>query len=325
MANKTDQTIDTQWVADRLTALPAPPELEVNVEMRLRQVQDKEHRRQQRRRAVAWTLSSVTLPFLLFLSFPSNRARAQLLLQRFVLRGIQIVGVRPDLYPTLLFEWTIRPVPAHMVSGPDEAAKEAGFVPSLPDWTMISQPVPSFGISVMGGGAGNFNIRVSDLRSALSRAGASDVTVPDSWDGTRIGVEGSPIVYVNARGFMLIQFLPSRIETPPGFSIEKFFELLLRIGGVPGPNARIIAERMGRNPTALLGIPDPQAETREIALRSGPGVLIENTDGHPAPRGCNVCPNHAEVVLAWQTSSRFYILKTELNEARAIEVANSLP
>src|SRR6516225_1926015 len=109
MANKTDQTIGTQWVADRIAALSAPPELEVNVEMRLREVQDKDHRRQQRRRAVAWTLSSVTLSFLLLLSFPSNRARAQLLFQRFVLKGIQIVGVRPDLYSTLLFEWTIRP------------------------------------------------------------------------------------------------------------------------------------------------------------------------------------------------------------------------
>src|SRR5215471_6314182 len=155
MANKTDQTIDTQWVADRLAALPAPPELELNIEMRLRQVQEKQHRREQRRHAIVWTLSTVTLSFLLLLSFPSNRARAQLLLQRFVLRGIQIVGVRPDLYSTLLFEWTIHPVPAHMVSGPDEAAKEAGFVPNLPDWTMVSQPVPSFGIGVMGAGAGS--------------------------------------------------------------------------------------------------------------------------------------------------------------------------
>jgi hypothetical protein len=325
MANKTDQTIGTQWVADRIAALSAPPELEVNVEMRLREVQDKDHRRQQRRRAVAWTLSSVTLSFLLLLSFPSNRARAQLLFQRFVLKGIQIVGVRPDLYSTLLFEWTIRPVPAHMVSGPDEAAKQAGFVPNLPDWTMVSQPVPSFGIGVMGAGAGNFDIRVSDLRSALSRAGAGDVTVPDSWDGARIGVEISPTIYVNARGFMLIQFLPGRIETPPGFSIEKFFEVLLRIGSVPAPNPRIIAERMGRNPTALLGFPDPKIETREIALRSGTGILMENIDGHNPPRGCVLCPALREVVLAWQTPSRFYILKTELNEASAIEVANSLP
>jgi hypothetical protein len=325
MANKTDQTIDTQWVADRLTALPAPPELEVNVEMRLRQVQGKEHRRQQRRRSIVWTLSTVTLSFLLLLSFPSNRARAQLLLQRFVLRGIQIVGLRPDLYSTLLFEWTIRPVPTHMVTGPDAAEREAGFVPNLPDWTMVSQPVPSFGIGVMGAGAGSFDIRVSDLRSVLSRAGASDVAVPDSWDGTRIGVEISPTIYVNARGFMLIQFLPGRIEAPPGFSIEKFFEVLLRIGGVPAPSARIIAARMGQNPTALLGFPDPKIETREITLRSGTGILMENTDGHTPPSGCVLCPSLREVVLAWQTSSRFYILKTELNEARAIEVANSLP
>jgi hypothetical protein len=325
MANKTDQTIGAQWVADRLASLPAPAEVELNIEMRLRQVQEKQHRRQQRRRAIVWTLSTVTLSFLLLLSFPSNRARAQLLLQRFVLRGIQIVGVRPDLYSTLLFEWTIRPVPAHMVTGPDAAAREAGFVPNLPDWTMVSQPVPSFGIGVMGAGAGSFEIRVSDLRSALSHAGASDVTVPDSWDGTRIGVEISPTIYVNARGFMLIQFLPGRIETPPGFSIEKFFEVLLRIGGVPAPNARIIAARMGGNPTALLGFPDPKIETREIALRSGTGILMENIDGHNPPRGCVLCPDLREVVLAWQTSSRFYILKTELNEARAIEVANSLP
>jgi hypothetical protein len=52
---------------------------------------------------------------------------------------------------------------------------------------------------------------------------------------------------------------------------------------------------------------------------------MENIDGHNPPRGCVLCPGLREVVLAWQTPIRFYILKTELNEARAIAVANSLP
>ena len=58
-----------------------------------------------------------------------------------------------------------------MVVGPDQAAREAGFTPYLPDWTMISQPVPSFGIGVVGAGSGRFKVRVADLRAALHQAG----------------------------------------------------------------------------------------------------------------------------------------------------------
>jgi hypothetical protein len=75
----------------------------------------------------------------------------------------------------------------------------------------------------------------------------------------------------------------------------------------------------------LLGIPDPDTEVREISLRSGTGVLIENTDGHNPPKECVLCPGLREVILAWQTTQRTYIMKTELNAACAIEVANSLP
>src|SRR5207244_1157907 len=130
----------------------------------------------------------------------------------------------------------------------------------------------------------------------------SDITVPNTWDGVAIGVEISPTIYVNARGFVLIQCLPAHVVTPPGFSIGDFVEVLLRIGGMPGANARILAEKMGTSPGGLLGIPDPYAEIREISLRSGTGVLIENTDGHNPPNGCVLCPGPREVALAWQTS-----------------------
>jgi hypothetical protein len=268
---------------------------------------------------------SVGAALLIVLTVPSARGRAQILFQRLLLRGVQVVGVRPDLYSALFFEWTIRPIPAHMVAGPDAAAREAGFVPNLPDWTMVSQPVPAFSIGVMGAGAGSYRIDVSDLRSALRRVGVGDVAVPDIWDGAAIGIEISPTIYVNARGFFLIQFPPGHILAPPGFSLAQFTEVLLRIGGTPVAQARILAEKMGANPGALLGIPGPKTEMREVQMRSGTGVLIENTDGHEPPRGCVLCPSLREVVIAWQTPGRTYILKTELNEARAIEVANSLP
>jgi hypothetical protein len=70
--------------------------------------------------------------------------------------------------------------------------------------------------------------------------------------------------------------------------------------------------------------PDSQIDTREVQLLSGTGVLIENTTGKTLPAGCVLCPGLREIVLAWQTPGRNYVLKTDLNEATAIAVANSL-
>src|SRR5262245_12565768 len=200
MANKTEQSRVAQFVDDHLATLHESHEWQIDTETRFRQVQLRVTRLNRRRRVVLWTALSILAAFAIVLAIPSSRGRAQVLFQRFALRGIQIVGIRPDLYSALLFEWTIPPTPAHLVTGQVAAAKEAGFVPSLPDCTMVSQPVAAFGIGVMGGGAGRYEIRVSDLKSALRRAGASDITIPEEWDGREIAIEISPTIYVNARG-----------------------------------------------------------------------------------------------------------------------------
>jgi hypothetical protein len=324
MANEVEQIGVERWADECMASLEAG-EWQPDIEARLRQAQHNARVRRQRRRTSAWTAVSVAAACLIVLSFPSARTRAQLLFQRVALRGIQIVGLRPDLYSAFLFEWTIRPAPAHLVSGPDAAGREAGFTPVLPDWTMVSQPVPSFGIGVMGGGAGTYEVSVSDLRSALKQGGSVDIEVPGSWNGARIGIEISPRIYLNARGFFLIQSLPDHITMPEGFAFERFVEALLRIGGLPQEQSRVIAQRVGSNPTAILGIPpDSEIETREVQLLSGTGVLIENTTGKAMPAGCVLCPGFREVVLAWQTPERNYVMKTALNEATAIAVANSL-
>jgi hypothetical protein len=169
-------------------------------------------------------------------------------------------------------------------------------------------------------------IRVADLTSALREAGVTNVGVPQSWDGVEIGIEFGPTVYVNARGFMLIQFLPGQITMPPGFPMAQFIEVLLRIGGMSEFQAQTLAARMGTNPAILLGIPsDSQLNVREVPLRAGHAVLIENASGRPASPACAPCPGPQGLVLAWQTPNRVYILKSDgLTEARAVEVANSL-
>jgi hypothetical protein len=326
MAINTEQFDAEQWVDDCIASLKAVPECQPDVERRFNDARQLEQRRKHRRRAASWTALAFIAACLLVLSFPSSRARAQLELQRLALRGIQITGVRPDLYSALLFEWTIPPVPAHLVRGPDAAAAEAGFVPNLPDWTMVSQPVPSFGIGIMGGGAGSYVIRAGDLRAALRRAAVTDIEVPDAWDGVHLGLEISPRVYLNARGFFLIQFQRDHIDMPAGFPLSNFVEALLRIGGLSKPQAHTLAEKTGFNPASLIGIPSGSAlDIREISLLSGPAVLVQNPSGQNPPNGCFLCPGLRETVLAWQTPDRSYILKTELNEARAVAVANSLP
>jgi hypothetical protein len=325
MANNTEQSNVAQFADDHLATLHSL-EWPINTEARLREVQSAVYRLQRRRRVVFWAALSIVAAFVIVLAIPSTRVRAQVLFQRFALRGIQVVAVRPDLYSALLFEWTIRPIPAHLVTGPDAAAREAGFVANLPDWTMVSQPVPSFGIGVMGAGAGRYQIRVSDLRTALSRAGASDVVIPNQWEGNEIAIEMSPTIYVNARGFVLIQFLPGHILAPTGFDLARFAEALLRVGGLPPQQALTIAQKLGTNPGVLLGMPsDSQLDMHEVSLRSGTAVVIENRIGNEPPKACILCPRLREVVVAWQSRARTYILKTELTEARAIEIANSLP
>lgn len=325
MADRTEQKETGKWVDDQIAVLRDVVEIPTDIEGRLSELQRMLNRFQHRRKAMLWTISGVAVVMVIILATPSARLRAQVLFQRLTLRGIQIVGVRPDLYSALLFEWSIPPRPAHLVIGPEEAAREAGIVPNLPDWTMVSQPVPSFGIGVMGGGAGRYQIRISDMRSALTRAGANDIAVPDSWDGAEVAIEMNPVVYVSANKFLLLQFLPGHVLTPPGFDLVLFVEALLRIGGMPERQARTLAQGIGANPGVLLGMPsDFPFDTYEIPLRAGKGVVIKNNVGREPPKQCFLCPSPGEVLVAWQ-SSRVYVLKTNLTESRTVDIANSLP
>ena len=245
-------------------------------------------------------------------AFPETRAIAQEFWFRFVLHRVDVV--RLDLSKLPLHMQVTTNGLEQSVQNVDDAESKAGFRPYLPSHGVLDE---SPDIEVTGPILVEQTIHVRDIESALGKMGASDVQVPAEWEGVQLRSEIGPMVEENyADNLRILQARPVELSIPSGFELEHFAEVAFRSIGVSSWESRAMAQKFAAHPAWLLDIPpDAVVNVQEVALHTGPALLIEDLDEKGAVK-------QATVVLS--TSERTYSVSSRIREL-SIKIANTLP
>lgn len=267
-----------------------------------------------RRHSWTWmaTAAATAAVCVAVLALPETKAIAQELWYRFVLNRVDVV--RLDLSKLPLHMQVTTNGLAQSVENIDEAERKAGFRPYLPSLGVLDA---NPGITVTGTITIEQTIHVRDIESALDKAGASDVQVPAEWEGMQLRTKIGPMVAANyPDNVHILQARPIELSVPPGFALEHFAEVAFRSIGVSWWEARTMAQKFAAHPAWLLDIPpDAVVNVQEVALRSGPALLIEDLDEKGAVK---------PTAVIWSTSERMYSVSSK-NRELSVKIADDLP
>jgi hypothetical protein len=246
------------------------------------------------------------------LVLPATRALAQEMWYRFVLNRIDVVRLDLSKLP-LQMHLTSNGL-EQSVQNIAEAERKIGFRPYLPSLGVVDA---NLGITVTGPISLEQTIHVHDIESALRKVGASDVQVPAEWEGLQLRTEIGPTVEVDYPDHVhIVQAQPMELSVPSGFALEQFAEVAFRSIGVSSWEASAMAQRFATHPAWLLDVPaDAVVNVREVALRAGPALLIEDFDKKGSIE-------RATVVRS--TSERVYSVSSG-NPDLSMKVADVLP
>jgi hypothetical protein len=300
---------EDRWVANRLATIE--PRWSPNL-ARGRELLDA--RLAERRHSWSWVAVAAATAgvCVAVLALPATRAIAQELWYRFVLNRVDVVRLDLSKLP-LHMQVTINGL-GQDVQNLDEAERKTGFRPYLPSPEVLHAN-PS--ITVTGPITIEQTIHVRDIESALGKVGASDVQVPAEWEGMQLRTKIGPMVAANyPDNVHILQARPIELSVPSGFALEHFAEVAFRSIGVPWWEARTMAQKFAAHPAWLLDIPpDAVVNVQEVALRSGPALLIEDLDGKGAVK---------PAAVIWSTSERMYSVSSK-NRELSVKIADDLP
>jgi hypothetical protein len=299
---------EDRWVANRLATIE--PQWSPNL-ARGRELLDA--RLAERRHSWTWVAVAAATAgvCVAVLALPATRAIAQELWYRFVLNRVEVV--RLDLSKLPLHMQVTTNGLEQDVQNLDEAERKTGFRPYLPS-SEVLYANPS--ITVTGPITIEQTIHVRDIESALGKVGASDVQVPAEWEGMRLRTKIGPMVAANyPDNVHILQARPIELSVPSGFALEHFAEVAFRSIGVSRWEARTMAQKFAAHPAWLLDIPpDAVVNVQEVALRSGPALLIEDLDEKGA----------VPAAVIWSTSERMYSVSSK-NRELSVKIADDLP
>jgi hypothetical protein len=299
---------EDSWVANRLATIE--PQWSPNIK-RGRELLDARLARQHD--SWTWRAAAATAAVCVaLLALPGTRAVAHELWYRFVLNRVD--AVRLDLSKLPLHMQVTTNGLEQSVQNREEAERKTGFRPYLPSPDVL---VANPAITVTGPVTIEQTIHVSEIESALGKAGASDVQVPAEWDGVQLRTEIGPTVTANyPDNVHIVQARPIDFSVPFGFALDHFAELEFRSVGVSLWEARAMAQKFGAHPAWLLDIqPDAVVNVQEVALRTGSALLIEDFDKKGRVE---------QATVTWSTSERMYSVSSK-NREQSIEIANALP
>jgi hypothetical protein len=195
--------------------------------------------------------------------------------------------------------------PTGVVRDLDEAGRKLGFAPNLPPGRM---PVR---MTVASPATITQTVQVDPLRKLLP----ADVEVPQEWDGKVLrAAVGATLIAEFDDGVQLVQTQPIEMFLPQGFPLEQFVETVFRAAGMTWREARTFAQKFATHPSWLLNIPkEDEAAVREVRLRSGTAVLIEDRNENKAER----------FSIVFGTTDRVYLVSAASEQA-ALRMANGL-
>jgi hypothetical protein len=301
------------WVADRLAAIEPQwgPNLARGRELLNARLAGRRHSWTW----MAWTgmaaAAAAAAVCVAVLALPDTRALAQELWYRFVLNRVDVV--RLDLSKLPLHTRVTSKGLEQSVQNVDEAERNAGFKPYLPSLQVLGV---NPGITLTGPIVMEQTIHVREIESALAKVGASDVQVPAEWEGMQVRTEIGPVVVANYPDDVhIVQGLPIEFSISSGLVLEHFAEVAFRSIGVSLWEARAMAQKFAAHPAWLLDIPpDAVVNVQEVALRTGPALLIEDLDVKGVVKRATV---------TWSTSGRMYSVSSRSREL-STKIADAL-
>jgi hypothetical protein len=207
--------------------------------------------------------------------------------------------------------------PEISVSDFAEAARRAKFEPRLPPSDGFGHALPSPKLSIVEPIHTQATIHSAQIQTALTRVPGADLLVPRTWDGVVLEVDISAGIVADYPRFRMSQRLPLEYRAPDDFPVDRFLEVLFRIGGLSAADAAALGKRFQEHPSEfLLLAPRFHINPREVQVASGAGVLLR----YPSDDGLE------RLTLAWNARDRVYFLSGlgALTEVEAIAIANSL-
>ena len=206
--------------------------------------------------------------------------------------------------------------PEISVSDFAEAARRAEFEPRLPLSNGLGHTLPSPKLSVVAPIRTKATIRVRELQAALTRIQGTDLLVPHTWDGVIVEVNMSAGIVADYGRIRLGQRLPLEFRAPDDFPVDRFLEVLFRIGGMNAAEATALRKRYHERPADfLLAAPRFRIVPREVQVASGTAVLLRYLSDDAVER----------LTLVWTARDRAYFLSgAPLTEVEAVAIANSL-
>jgi len=301
-----------QWVVDQMACLDPPVGWQPDAATA--RARFRERAKVKRPSWAAWAAAAAALGVASIVLLPAGRGVAQQVWQFLTVRRVGFIqvnswpaGVRSPQVG--IIGTPLPPVPARDV---DEVRARVQYEPRLPHAGVLSgnpQLYTTFGVS-----AGTV-VNAADLELALRKAGVTDQSVPTSWDGAQIALHTSGVVIAQWPDVVLAQSLPLTLTAPPGFDFPAYSALVLRVLGVSADQAQRLASQMGTAPPWLAPLVQDLTErgtVEEIALRSGPGTLLQENGGAKT------------VTIVWSVSDRVYVLRGTIERGLAIAVADAV-
>ena len=312
------RTSEHDWIAARLAA--TDPVWEPDARRARAALDAARHARSHRRRrpvrvAAAAAVFLVTAVVLA----PAGRAVAQELWHRLFVSRVEVV--RLDLSKVPLDTNISMTGAAQPASSVAEASALAGYRVHLPSADVLSQ-VPE--LHVLSPVALSQRIDQSRVAAALAAVGATDVDVPDEWDGVTLRATIGRTVAARYPGstpagggldeVTILQTPPIRLDLPPGFALDRFAEAIFRAGGLSWWEARTLGQEYAAQPAWLLDVPADKAVTVEtVSLAGGTAIVI----GEPVHDG------GSETTVFVSRPWRLYAVSS-LSRERSLRVAEML-
>ena len=199
------------------------------------------------------------------------------------------------------------------VASVEEATRLAGFVPSLPS---VAEAPDAPTLSVTSRMDVTQRLHTNALREALASVGATDLEVPDAWNGAQIEATIGPLVIAEYPGDLsIVQTPPIQLRVPAHIPLARVAEVMFRAAGSSWWEARVLGDAYAESPAWLLDVPQEDAAVVEtMAMADGsPGIVVDDYDDNGALRS-TVLVSRPRGIVAVSSPSR----ETSVRIAEAI-------
>jgi hypothetical protein len=230
----------------------------------------------------------------------------------------------PDAVKALHTRQLAKPDGPQAVSNAAEAALRAGFIPRLPDSSVLSG-APR--LSVLGPMSFVTVIGAADLAESLRVAGVRDRQVPQQWEGAQLTLQIGATVTARwsdvsdersgetAWSELILAQGPAQVvTTPAGFDLEAFAAVGLQAAGMRNRERALrLAQHATTAPALLFGYLTPYhyVGLQEVNLRTGSATLVQEFGRASQDHGFGYSdgvPRVERITLLWSVPDRVYVL-----------------